>query len=184
MTAMWMLSHSTIDSGAPDMGPALLLRGLGLGFLFVSLTIVAFSSLKSALTAHGVGLFNFGRQVGGLIGIAFLATYLDDQIALNRSVLSINLTPGNPWLAEWQVSAAEFLASRGYNPDEALGAAVALVQNELQNQVAVLSFNEAFLAVALLFVGAAPVLITVKLIFHRLAGQHGSDHPGPLVPHP
>lgn len=177
MTAMWMLSHSTVESGAPDMTPALLLRGLGLGVLFVSLTMVTLAGLKGPLNSHGVALFNFGRQFGGLIGIAFLLTYLDHQVALNRSVLSINLTPGSPWLAERQAAAAELLAGRGYNPDEAMGAAVALFQGQVQQQVAVLSFNEVFLAVALLFVVAVPVLITAKLILGRvLAGQHhGSD---------
>jgi hypothetical protein len=170
MTAMWMLSHSTIDSGAPDMTPALLLRGLGLGFLFVSLTMVALVGPKGPLNPQGIALFNFGRQFGGLIGIAFLLTYLDHQLALNRSVLSINLTPGNPWLAERQAAAAEFLTSRGYNPDEAMGTAVAVIQGQVSQQVTVLSFNEVFLAVALLFVVAAPVLIVTRLLLKRLLG--------------
>lgn len=172
MTVMWMLSHSTIESGAPDMTPPLLLRGLGLGFLFVSLTVAALAGLKGPLVACGVGLFNFGRQFGGLIGIAFLLTYLDDQIASNRSVLSVNLIPGNPQLAERHAAAAELLASRGYTPGEAMSAAVTLIQGQVQSQVAVLSFNEVFLAVALLFITAAPVLITAKLVLARiLAGK-------------
>lgn len=144
MIAMWMLLHSTVESGAPDMTLALLLRGLGLGVLFVSLTMVALAGLKGPL---------------------------------NRSVLSLNLTSGNPWLAKRQAAAAKFLASHAYNPDEAMGAAVALIQGQVQQQVAVLSFNEVFLAVTLLFVVAVPVLITAKLILDRLlAGQHhGSE---------
>ena len=133
--------------------------------------IPAFALQVLSLTPTHAGLLLLPS--GALVGIAFLLTYLDDQIALNRGVLAINLTPSNPRLAERQAAAAEYLASRGYNPDEAVGAAVALTQGQVQQQVAVLSFNEAFLAVALLFVVAVLVLITAKLILGRLpAGQH------------
>ncbi|MEJ6850768.1 MFS transporter, partial [Sinorhizobium fredii] len=42
MAAMWMLSGSTSDSGADDMMAAILLRGFGLGLLFLSITLIAF----------------------------------------------------------------------------------------------------------------------------------------------
>src|SRR3546814_2870239 len=42
MVAMWMLSGSNGESGAADMMPAILLRGFGLGFLFLSITLIAF----------------------------------------------------------------------------------------------------------------------------------------------
>src|SRR5438445_12153363 len=42
MVAMWMLSGSTSESGTDDMMAAILLRGLGLGFLFLSITLFAF----------------------------------------------------------------------------------------------------------------------------------------------
>src|SRR3546814_15342506 len=41
MVAMWMLSGSNGESGAADMMPAILLRGFGLGFLFLSITLIA-----------------------------------------------------------------------------------------------------------------------------------------------
>lgn len=162
MTAMWLLSGSTSQSGLPDMVPALLLRGLGLGFLFVSLTLVTLRDLRPEVLAQGVALFNVGRQIGGQIGIAGLATYLDHQNALNRTVLSQHLVPGDA-LTERQEAIASLLAARGYPAEEAGAAAVAVIQKSLMQQVATLSFNESFLAIALLFVAAAPVLVATKL---------------------
>jgi DHA2 family multidrug resistance protein len=163
MTAMWMLSDLTVESGAPDMTAPLLLRGLGLSFLFIPLTIVTLCDLRGQLIAHGVALFNVGRQVGGLVGIAGLSTYLDHQAALNRSILASYLAPGNPALAERQDMVTALLNARGYNPAEAASAAIAVIQKTLQAQVAVLSFSEAFLALALLFVVAAPILVSIKV---------------------
>src|SRR3546814_11688750 len=45
MVAMWMLSGSNGESGAADMMPAILLRGFGLGFLFLSITLIAYCKL-------------------------------------------------------------------------------------------------------------------------------------------
>ena len=74
MTAMWMLSGTTSESGADDMMAAILLRGFGLGFLFLSITLTAFSKLNSDQLASGIALFNAGRQLGGLIGVAVIET--------------------------------------------------------------------------------------------------------------
>lgn len=172
MTAMWMLSDLTVESGAPDMTLPLLLRGLGLSFLFIPLTMTTLSDLGGKLLPHGVALFNFGRQMGGLVGIAWLSTYLEHQSALNRGILASHLVAGNPALAERQEVVTALLAARGYNPAEAASAAIAVIQKTLQAQVAVLSFSEAFLALALLFMVAAPILVSIKLA-QAIFGGHG-----------
>lgn len=173
MKAMWMLSDLTVESGAPDMTPPLLLRGLGLSLLFIPLTISTFSDLGGKLLAHGVALFNLGRQMGGLVGIAALSTYLDHQSALNRGILATYLAPGNPMLAERQDMVAAQLAARGYDPAESASAALAVIHKAVQAQVVVLSFSEAFLALALLFVVAAPVLVSIKVGQSVFGGQGG-----------
>lgn len=163
MAAMWMLSDLTVESGPQDMTTPLLLRGIGLGFLFIPLTLITLSALNGRLLSHGVALFNFGRQMGGLIGIACLSTYLEHQTALNRSVLSSNFASGNPVLLERQDTVAGLLSARGYNEVEASSAAMAVIEKVTQAQVSVLSFNEAFLALAILFLVAVPILVSFKV---------------------
>src|SRR3546814_13940427 len=58
MIALWMLSGSTSESGADDMMAAVLLRGLGLGFLFLSITLIAFSPRNGRHLATGIGQSN------------------------------------------------------------------------------------------------------------------------------
>jgi MFS transporter, DHA2 family, multidrug resistance protein len=88
MVAMWMLSGSSSESGAGDMMAAILLRGLGLGFLFLSITLIAFSNLTNRNRASGIGLFDTGRQLGGLIGVAGLQTLIEHNVAINAAVLA------------------------------------------------------------------------------------------------
>ncbi|WP_248449192.1 DHA2 family efflux MFS transporter permease subunit [Sinorhizobium meliloti] len=172
MGAMWLMSGSTSESGLSDLIPPIMLRGLGLGLLFVSLTLVTLRELGPETIAHGVALFNVGRQMGGQIGIAWLSTTLDHQNAHNRMVLSHHLAPGDLALIERQDAVTTLLVSHGYSPEEAVGAATAVIQKSFAEQVATLSFNECFLAIALLFVAAAPVLIVTKLIVGRLLSRH------------
>ena len=169
MTAMWMLSWSNLDSGAHDLWTGLLIRGLGLGFLFLAVTLITLSDLQEEQVATGVGLFNFGRQMGGIIGISFLSTYLDHQIALNRRVLIENINPASLPFLERQEAIAETLTSRGLDPGLAGEGAAAVIQSTLQGQVAALSFNEGFFALVMLFAVAVPLILAFKLM-QKLTG--------------
>jgi len=167
MVAMWMLSWSTSQSGSDDMMPAILLRGLGLGFLFLSITLIAFGSLPKHLVASGIGMFNVGRQLGGLIGIATLQTLIDHQVVGNQAVLGTSISAGTPAVAERLAATTAMLIGRGMDAAAASQAASLLLGRAVGGQSTVIAFNTAFNAVALLFVIAAPVLIAIKIALSR-----------------
>jgi DHA2 family multidrug resistance protein len=172
MVAMWMLSRSTVESGAGDMMPAILLRGLGLGFLFLSITLIAFGNLDGRNLAAGIGLFNAGRQLGGLMGVAGLQTLIDHGVAANLAVLGANVTGGTPALTERLATAAAMFAARGMDAMAAGRAAMSLLARTVTSQSVVIAFDTAFNAVALLFVVAAPILVAIKIALSRtLAGR-------------
>jgi DHA2 family multidrug resistance protein len=53
-----------------------------------------------------------------------------------------------------------------------------VIQKVFVQQVATLSFNECFLAIALLFLVAAPVLVATKLTLARLMGHASHEARG------
>jgi DHA2 family multidrug resistance protein len=167
--AMWLLSGSTSGSGSPDLILPLLLRGFGLGLLFVALTLVALQGLSAAALPFGIGLFNFGKQTGGLIGTALLQTYIDHQNALNRAILAAHLSSGDPAVDQRLRATANVLASHGIDGAAATKAALPVLQRALEKQVATISFDEAFFALVLLFAAAAPCLIVAKQLLGRQA---------------
>jgi len=69
------LSRITASSGYLDglLGP-MLLFGLGMGFLFVSLTIVAVSGVSREESGAASSLLNAMQQVGGSLGLSILVT--------------------------------------------------------------------------------------------------------------
>ncbi|WP_083636137.1 MFS transporter [Bradyrhizobium sp. AS23.2] len=166
MVAMWMLSGSTRESGAHDMMSAILLRGLGLGFLFLSINLIAFGDLNRNNRAAGIGLFNTGRLLGGLIGVAGLETLIEHNIVGNLTVLGANVTSSAPAVGERLTTTAAMLAARGL--DTMAGpAAITLLDRAVIGQSTVIAFDTAFNAIALLFVFAAPMLVSVKIVLHR-----------------
>jgi MFS transporter, DHA2 family, multidrug resistance protein len=183
MVAMWMLSGSTSESGADDMMAAILLRGLGLGFLFLSITLIAFSNLNSRNLASGIGLFNTGRQLGGLMGVAGLQTLIDHNVAANVAVLGANLTAGVPAVGERITTTTAMLMARGMDAAAASYAAMSLLSRVVTGQSTVIAFDTAFNAVALLFVVAAPVLVTIKIALHRYMNSHAAQSPRTAVLH-
>ncbi|MCZ4090664.1 MFS transporter [Sinorhizobium psoraleae] len=182
MAAMWMLSGSSSESGADDMMAAILLRGFGLGFLFLSITLIAFSNLNSLNLAAGIGFFNTGRQLGGLIGVAALQTLIDHNVAANVAVLGANVTAGGPAVGERLTKTAAMLAARGMDTATAGRAATSLLGRVVTGQSTVIAFDTAFNAVALLFVIAAPVLVAIKIGLSRYAKVRSARRLRPSTP--
>ena len=80
IVAIWLLAHVQPGAGPHTLDWILALRGLGLGFMFVPITVAAFSGLQGGDIAQGAALFNLARQLGGSLGIAVLTTYLETSL--------------------------------------------------------------------------------------------------------
>jgi DHA2 family multidrug resistance protein len=180
MLSMWLLSGSTGESGADDMSAAILIRGVGLGLLFLSITLIAFSGLPENSLASGIGLFNTGRQLGALMGVAGLQSLINHHVPSNLSALAANLTFGTPAVAERLAATTAYLAAKGLDSDAASRAALTLMSRAASQQATVIAFDTAFNALALLFVVAAPLLIAVKIILGRLEGRRAQSISRPL----
>ncbi len=166
--SMWMLSGSTSQSGTASMMAAILLRGLGLGFLFLSITLIAFGSLPTKDLTTGIGLFNAGRQVGGLFGVAALQTLIDHQSAISRVALSARISGNAQDVGQRIAGVRNHLLGQGMEASEAGRAALKLLAGAVQGQSHVIAFNDAFLAIAVFFVAAAPCLVAVKVTLAKI----------------
>jgi DHA2 family multidrug resistance protein len=176
MAGVWMLSCSTSDSGGADMAAGLLVRSAGLGFLSLALPLYALGDLKGSLNVHGVALFSTFRQMGGLVGVALLQRYMDHLHAQNRTILASHLTEGGTALTERLQNLQSMLLIQGIEPEAAANTAIALMKRAMETQVSVLAYNEAFFALALVFVAAAPLLAPFKAWLAKHSGPHVAPH--------
>jgi len=162
LVAMWQLGHLTTESGRADFFWPMILRGVGLGLIFVPLTNLALADLPMDKIPNGTGLFNLLRQLGGSVGIALSATLLTRFETFNRAVLSEHVTQFDPATRARLAGIASALIGRGELPALAERHALAILDNQVMRQAMMLSFERLFLLFGFGFAVATPLLLLMR----------------------
>jgi EmrB/QacA subfamily drug resistance transporter len=84
-------------SYAADVLPALLLSSLGMGAVFMPLTLVATTGLRDEDQGLASGLFNTSQQIGGALGLAVLSTLAASRTARATGSAAETLVVGFHW---------------------------------------------------------------------------------------
>jgi EmrB/QacA subfamily drug resistance transporter len=77
--------------------PAILLSSLGMGAVFMPLTLVATTGLKNEDQGLASGLFNTSQQIGGALGLAILSTIATSKTASAGGTATEALVVGFHW---------------------------------------------------------------------------------------
>lgn len=160
--SMWMLGHLTPQSGESDTQAGLLVRGLGLGLVFIPISTVAFAGLKGAQIAQGAALYNLLRQLGGSLGIAVLNTYITSMTAYHRANLVGNLYAGSLPLEQRLNGIAGALHGAGYSAAAAQAGALRLLNQTVQAQATTMAYNNAFILLGISFLFALPAVLMLR----------------------
>ena len=160
--SMWQMGHLTTMAGESDVRSALILRGFGLGMLFVPINNAAYGSLEPAEAQQAAGLINLSRQLGGSFGIALLVNYVSKHTQYHRADLVSNLVSGSPLTdARVQLLTSGFM-SRGLATLDAKRAALAALNGQVMQQASMLSFNDAWLFILIAFIGVSPAILLLR----------------------
>jgi EmrB/QacA subfamily drug resistance transporter len=84
-------------SYVPDVLPAILLSSLGMGAVFMPLTLIATTGLKNEDQGLASGLFNTSQQIGGALGLAILSTIATSKTASAGGTATEALVTGFHW---------------------------------------------------------------------------------------
>jgi EmrB/QacA subfamily drug resistance transporter len=95
---MLLLARLPVDgSYAADLLPAILLTSLGMGAVFMPLTLVATTGLEDKDQGLASGLFNTSQQIGGALGLAILSTVAAGRTAAFDGPQAAALVHGFNW---------------------------------------------------------------------------------------
>ena len=68
------------------------IQGIGLGFIFVPLSVVTLSTLSSEQRAEGAGLYSLSRNIGSSIGISVVNSLLTTNTQVNHADIAQHVT--------------------------------------------------------------------------------------------
>ena len=158
----WMYSIMTPDTGSEHMFNPLLLRGIGLGLLFVPITTLSLSSLKGREIGDGAAFTGMMRQLGGSFGIAIITTYIARWSQNHRVDLISNLN-GSSLTVQQRIEQLKIgFMSKGYPANEALEKAYKILELSVTKQATVLSYMDVFMFLGILFLACIPIVLFVK----------------------
>ncbi|MDP1692716.1 MAG: DHA2 family efflux MFS transporter permease subunit [Burkholderiaceae bacterium] len=91
--AMYEMTLFNADIGAWHIVRTGIVQGLGVGFVFVSLATVAFSTLSPRFRNDGAALFSLTRNIGASIGISAMVTLLAHNAQAGHTALAESINP-------------------------------------------------------------------------------------------
>ncbi len=157
--SMYKMSVLTLDTGAQELFWPLILRGVGMGLIFVPLTSATVAGLPMSSMAQGTGLFNLMRQLGGSMGIAIIATLLSRYTKMEKAVLSEHVSRYDPNSLARLAGITRGFMAKGIDAITAKQQALAVLDHQISAQASVLAFSRLYLVSGFLLVGALPLLL-------------------------
>ncbi|HEY3800027.1 MAG TPA: DHA2 family efflux MFS transporter permease subunit [Caulobacteraceae bacterium] len=173
VVAIWNMSHLDTGLDFAHASEARLFSSIGLPFMFVTVSSLAYVGLAPGENNQASGLMNVARNLGGTIGISLTQTLLAQREQAHQSQLAETLNNFNPNYAAAVRHTAQMLQFQGVPPAEAAQVATGHIYQALQKQAAMLSFVDAFHALMIVILCLTP---TILLMRSRPAGASGGGH--------
>lgn len=158
----WMHNVITPDTGTEHMFWPLILRGIGLGLLFVPITTLSLSTLKGKQIGEGAAFTGMMRQLGGSFGIAIITTFITRFSQEHRVNLVSNLSMDKLEVQNRVLQLQQGFMSKGFSASEALGKAYQVLDLSVMKQATVLSYMDIFMYLGVMFLCCIPIIFFIK----------------------
>ncbi len=118
---------------------------IGLGFLFVPITLVAYIGISPEKNNSVAGIVNFMRNMGSSVGTSLVTTLIARRSQFHQARLVQNVRIDNSNLVNSAKGLAQHLANSGVGKHEAQITAYARIYQGLQAQAASLAYIDTFM---------------------------------------
>jgi DHA2 family multidrug resistance protein len=152
------LAHLSLAVGIWDLIPLLMLMGVGMPFMFVTISTVSLSTVPKRDMTSASSLYTLTRRIGGNIGYALLATVVARREQIHRAQLVGNLNPYSGTYRAFRSAVTSRLLAAGVAPATAPRMATAMAQRVLNQQSTMMAYNDASWILGLMFLLAFPLL--------------------------
>ncbi len=137
-------------------------QGVGLGFLFVPLSVATLSTLSSTLRAEGAGLYSLSRNIGSSVGISVVSSLLTQNTQVNHADIAQAVNRFNRALEQPMVE-------RFWNPLTEAGRAA--INAVITRQAEIISYIDDYKLLMVATIAVLPLL----LVFRKASGGGGHE---------
>lgn len=151
--SLFEMADFTTDVSMATLVGTGIVQGLGLGFIFVPLSTIAFATLAPQYRNEATAMFSLMRNIGSSIGISVMVTLVARNTQINHAVLGEFLNPFRP-------AFEAMILPGGIPTDSATG--MALLDRTLNAQAATISYLNDFRLMAWVTVASMPLLFLFR----------------------
>ena len=151
--AGWQMAQFDINVTTWEVATSSLLQGLGVGLLWVPLTLISFRTLNPAFLPEGTAVFHLIRNMGSSIHISLSVALALRMGKVNYAGMTEHVSPYNEALLyPWVMGAFTTEGPRG----------LATLGREMQRQAAMIGYIDAFYFYAATAAAALPLILLVR----------------------
>jgi DHA2 family multidrug resistance protein len=160
--ALYAMTRFDADIDYATIAWARVYQSLALALLFIPINTVALSGVPMEKSNAASAIINMMRNIGSSFGISLITALIARREQYHQNVLVAHVTPfSRQYEATVQALQHAYLAYSAGAAD-ALRQAQAQIYAMVQRQAALLSFNDAFWAMALVLAAAVPLALLMR----------------------
>ncbi len=139
------------------------MQSVGLGLLFVPVTMAGYIGLPAEKANSVAGIINFMRNIGSSVGTSMVTTLLARRAQVHQTVLAQHTTPFDPSLQNQVKALGLRLVHSGASVADAPKLAYGLLYRFLGGQAVTLAYIDVFIVLAI----AATIMFLLSFIVRR-----------------
>jgi len=173
--AMWYSTSLTPDASFSYFAMVRVFQVVGMPFLFIPNSTIAYDGLPQQKTTEGSALINVARNLGGSIGVSLANTELLQRSQFHQARLMENTIPSSPVFQSTLNQITQYFAHSG-SPASAQARAMGYIGELVSEQATLMAYIDVFYTWS---VFAALLIPVVLLLIRRTAPGAGQ----PVVGH-
>lgn len=152
--AGWQLAQLDVNPGVADVFWPMALQGLGVGVLWVAITMVTFATLAPEQVAQGSAIYHMVRNIGSSIHISISIALALRMARASYAELAERVTPYSETLSmPWVTGAWSVESQRG----------LAALSREMARQAAMIGYLDAFVFFIATSLAVLPLVFLIRL---------------------
>jgi MFS transporter, DHA2 family, multidrug resistance protein len=158
-SSMFMMSEFNLNVDLPTIIWTRVVMGFGLGFVFIPLISMAFSSIPKEEMGNATSVFSLLRNLGGSFGVAFITTFLAVRAQVHQFHFAEHL---NPLDLHYRIGINQATSALMAKAGSTGIAKDALIYQQLLKQSGMNAYRDTFFISGVIMLGIIPLIFLLK----------------------